>query len=232
MATDFYVQAEQVTKMYTKGASEVSALSEVSFSIFEGELVGLSGASGAGKSTLLNLVGGLDRTSSGRLIVGGTDLASLTDTALALYRRNTVGFVFQNACLMPALTVYENCMLPLVPIRLSGQDRHARVEKALEEANIAHRAAHLPGELSGGEQQRAAIARAMVNDPQLILADEPTGELDSENAARIIQLLQRLNEQGRTIIMATHNPTTLQIAKRTIRLSEGVVVNAPAERLN
>ncbi len=224
MAVDGYIRAEQVSKVYSKGDTEVSALAEVSFSVAQGELLGLVGPSGAGKSTLLNLLGGLDRATSGKLTVGGTELATLDDEALATYRRRTVGFVFQAHSLMPALTVYENCMLPMIPVPIAASAKRRRVEKALEEVNIAHRAEHLPGELSGGEQQRAAVARAIVNDPQLILADEPTGELDSENAARIMQLLENLNEQGRTIIVASHNPTTLQIAQRRITFSEGVLV--------
>ncbi len=224
MAVNGYIRAQQISKIYDTGSLAVTALAEVSFSIAQGEIIGLIGPSGAGKSTLLNLIGGLDRATSGTLTVGGTELAVLDDESLAVYRRNTVGFIFQAKTLMPALTVYENCMLPLIPVPLPESEKHQRVEKALEEANIAHRAMHLPGELSGGEQQRAAVARALVNDPQLLLADEPTGELDAENAMRIMQLLQALNEQGRTIIVASHDPTTLQIANRYLRLSDGTIV--------
>lgn len=204
----------------------LQALAEVSFSIRLGEFVGLSGPSGAGKSTLLNILGGLDRPTCGQVIVGGKDLNTLDDTELALYRRQTVGFVFQAANLLPALTVFENVMLPLVPIRMGEDEKIARVESALDEANIAHRASHLPGELSGGEQQRAAVARAVVNDPQLILADEPTGELDAANAARILELLKRLNNEGRTVIIASHDAASIEITDRVLRLEEGVLVSS------
>ena len=213
-----YISASQVTRSYERAGGSVKALSELSFSVAQGQLVGLVGHSGAGKSTLLNILGGLDRPTSGRVIVGGTDLGSLGDEALALYRRQTVGFVFQSSRLTPALTVFENVMLPLIPMALAEAEKVARVEAAMDEVNIAHRASHLPGELSGGEQQRAAVARAIVNKPQLILADEPTGELDAENAARIIELLLRLHNEGRTVIVASHDAGTIGAMERVLRL--------------
>jgi putative ABC transport system ATP-binding protein len=200
-------------------------LSEVSFTIPQGQFVGLVGNSGAGKSTLLNILGGLDRPTSGQAIVGGTNIADLDDSGLALYRRKTVGFVFQAANLVPSFTVFENVMLPLVPIEMSDKDRIERVESALDAANIAHRASHLPGELSGGEQQRAAVARAVVNDPQLILADEPTGELDPDNASRVIELLVRLNNEGRTVLIASHDAATIAATERLLRLKEGALIS-------
>ena len=220
-----YISANQITRTYRRSASELQALTEVSFSITQGQLVGLVGPSGSGKSTLLNILGGLDRPTSGQVVVGGTDLGALDDTALALYRRQTVGFVFQAANLISALTVFENVMLPLVPVGLTENLKIERVESALDEANIAHRASHLPGELSGGEQQRTAVARAIVNDPQLVLADEPTGELDTDNASRILELLTRLNNEGRTVIIASHDAATIAATERIIRLTEGVLIN-------
>ena len=224
MATE-YIFASQLTRTYHRSNGQLQALAEVSFSIPQGEFVGLSGHSGSGKSTLLNIIGGLDRATSGQVIVGGTDFSTLDDTGLALYRRETVGFVFQAANLLPALTVIENVMLPLVPIAMSDADKIERVDRALDEANIAHRASHLPGELSGGEQQRTAIARAIVNDPQLLLADEPTGELDADNSQLILELLIRLSNEGRTVIIASHDAKVISMTHRVMKLEEGVLVN-------
>jgi putative ABC transport system ATP-binding protein len=224
-----YITVSQVTRSYARAHGNVKALAEVSFSIPQGQLVGLVGHSGAGKSTLLNIMGGLDRPTSGRVVIGGTDLGLLDSEKLALYRRETVGFVFQASRLTPALTVFENVMLPLVPVALAEEQKTVRVEKALDEANIAHRASHLPGELSGGEQQRAAVARAIVNDPQLILADEPTGELDADNSSRIMEILLRLHNEGRTVIVASHDPGTIDVTERVIRLSDGTLMGVASE---
>jgi putative ABC transport system ATP-binding protein len=221
-----YITVSQLTRTYRRSNGSLQALAEVSFAIPQGQLVGLVGNSGAGKSTLLNILGGLDRPSAGSVIVGGTDLRNLNPSALALYRRQTVGFVFQAANLVPALTVFENVMLPLVPVTLPQEEKMARVERALDSANIAHRASHLPGELSGGEQQRAAVARAVVNNPQLILADEPTGELDAENASRVLEMLSQLNNEGRTVVIASHDAATIDLTERIIRLQDGALVQA------
>lgn len=220
-----YISVSQVTRTYQRSDGELPALAEVSFAVEDGELLGLVGHSGAGKSTLLNILGGLDRPTSGQVVVGGTDLNSLDDSGLALYRRETVGFVFQAANLLSALTVFENVMLPLVPIDLKDEEKVVRVESALDEANIAHRATHLPGELSGGEQQRAAVARAVVNDPRLVLADEPTGELDSENAGRVLELLARLHNEGRTVVIASHDAATIDVTERVVMLRDGSMLN-------
>jgi putative ABC transport system ATP-binding protein len=221
-----YITVSQLTRTYRRSNGSLQALAEVSFAIPQGQLVGLVGSSGAGKSTLLNILGGLDKPSAGSVIVGGTNLADLSPAGLALYRRQTVGFVFQAANLIPALTVFENVMLPLVPVSLPQEEKTTRVERALDSANIAHRASHLPGELSGGEQQRAAVARAVVNDPQLILADEPTGELDAENASRVLEMLSRLNNEGRTVLIASHDAATIDLTERIIRLQDGALVQA------
>ncbi len=200
------------------------ALSEVSFLLDEGELIGLSGPSGSGKSTLLNILGGLDRPSSGTVIVENAALQTLNDDELTLYRRTTCGFVFQAANLVPALTVYENVMLPLIPLPLPQAEKETRVQAALEQANIDHRATHLPGELSGGEQQRTAVARAIVNQPSVILADEPTGELDSDNAARVMEILTSFTDQGKTVIIASHDADVIQVTDRVLRLENGCLV--------
>jgi putative ABC transport system ATP-binding protein len=221
-----YITVSQLTRTYRRASGPLQALAEVSFAIPQGQLVGLVGNSGAGKSTLLNILGGLDKPSSGSVIVGGTNLQDLNPAGLALYRRQTVGFVFQAANLIPALTVFENVMLPLVPVALPQEEKTTRVERALDSANIAHRASHLPGELSGGEQQRAAVARAVVNDPQLILADEPTGELDAENASRVLEMLSRLNNEGRTVVIASHDAATIDLTERIIRLQDGALLPA------
>ncbi|MGE5530497.1 MAG: ABC transporter ATP-binding protein [Bacteroidota bacterium] len=218
------LSANLLSKVYSTGTREVIALSEVSFLLDEGELVGLSGPSGSGKSTLLNILGGLDRPSSGTVIVENAALQTLSDDELTLYRRNTCGFVFQAANLVPALTVYENVMLPLIPLPLSEAEKEARVQAALAQANIDHRATHLPGELSGGEQQRTAVARAIVNQPHVILADEPTGELDSDNAARVMEILTSFADQGKTVIIASHDADVIKVTDRVLRLENGCLI--------
>jgi putative ABC transport system ATP-binding protein len=216
-----FLTASSLSKVYRSGANSLAALSEVSFHVQAGEIVGLSGPSGSGKSTLLNILGGLDKPTSGTVSVDGTPLQELNDDDLTLYRRQTVGFVFQASYLVPSLTVQENVMLPLLPMALSEEEKESRVAAALEQVNIAHRATHLPGELSGGEQQRTAVARAIVNQPRLILADEPTGELDSDNAARIVELLSGFAGEGRTVIIASHDTDVIGVTDRVIRLEGG-----------
>jgi putative ABC transport system ATP-binding protein len=220
---DTYIQVHDLAKVYERADGTVHALQGVTLTVGRGEIVGLMGPSGSGKSTLLNLIGGLDRPTRGRVVVEATDISKLSADSLALYRRDKVGFVFQDAHLIPALTVYENVMLPLVPIPLPDEEKNRRVEQALEECNISHRAHHLPGELSGGEQQRTAVARALVNDPDIILADEPTGELDPENAARIVELLMQINRDGRTVLVASHDEKAMAQMPRRVRIREGLV---------
>jgi putative ABC transport system ATP-binding protein len=219
-----YINVESVTKRFERPEGAVLALSEVSLTIERGEFIGISGPSGAGKSTLFNIISGLDRCTSGAVTVDDAELSKLSTDKLALFRRAKVGFVFQSSALLPALTVFENVMLPLVPIAVPDADKRARVERALEAVNIAHRASHLPSELSGGEQQRTAIARAVVNDPELILADEPTADLDVDNATNIIELLEQLNGAGKTILLTSHDASTVGAAKRIIRMESGKIV--------
>ena len=219
-----YINASLITKRFERPDGPVMALSEVSLCVERGEFIGISGPSGAGKSTLFNIISGLDRASSGDLSVDDTELTKLSTDKLALVRREKIGFVFQSSALLSALTVFENVMLPLIPVRLPETDKRARVERALEAVNIAHRASHRPSELSGGEQQRTAIARAVVNDPELILADEPTADLDVDNAGNIIELLEQLNAQGKTILLTSHDASTVGAAKRILRMEAGQIV--------
>jgi putative ABC transport system ATP-binding protein len=216
-----YLQATDITKRFERNGHTVIAIEGVSFALDAGDLVGLQGPSGSGKSTLLNIIGGLERPTDGEVIVAGTRLNDLSDTELARYRRSTVGFVFQSAHLLGSLTVFENVMLPLIPIPGPEAEKTSRVHEALETVNIAHRADHLPAELSGGEQARAAVARAIVNNPHVLLADEPTGELDRNNADNILALLGGLNDEGCTVIIASHDEPTLAVTRRKLLLDAG-----------
>ncbi len=218
-----YLQVNEVSKHFERNGERITALDRVSLSIDGGELVGLQGPSGSGKSTLLNVIGGLERPTSGDVLLEGRRISSLSDEELADYRRQTVGFVFQSAHLLTSLTVFENVMLPLVPAPTAPAEKSARVAEVLETARIAHRAQHLPGELSGGEQQRAAIARAIVNRPDIILADEPTGELDEVNADNIIALLTSLSDAGATVVIASHSRRVLEATGRVLRLCDGTI---------
>jgi ABC-type lipoprotein export system ATPase subunit len=219
------VQVEAVVKSYANGAS-VRALDGVSLTIARGEFVAIQGRSGSGKTTLLNLIGTLDQPTSGRVIISGTDVARLTGDALADFRRAHIGFVFQMFNLVATLTALENVMLPLLPYQRRLEfNLQARARQLLSEVGLASRLQHLPGQLSGGEQQRVAIARALINGPELILADEPTGNLDSHSGAETLRLLQRLNrEQGITIVMVTHDVAIAGVADRTIHMQDGRLV--------
>ena len=219
------IRIEHVAKSYRLGQVDVAALRDVSLDLPAGDFVSLSGPSGAGKSTLLGVVGGLEKPDTGKVFAGEQDLTALDSEGLAMYRRHSVGFIFQSFRLLPALTALENVMVPLVPLDESEAAKQQQVVEALERVNIAHRANHLPGELSGGEQQRVAIARAIVNRPDVILADEPTGELDRKNGELIMQLLRELNQAGSaTIIVASHDPDVVGAARRQVKLEDGCVV--------
>lgn len=219
------IATENLTKIYTDGAP-VQALDNVTLEIAAGEFVAITGPSGSGKSTLLNLIGTLDRPTSGRVVVDGVDVSTLRGNALADFRRERIGFVFQMFHLVPTLTALENVMLPLIPYRRGLKFRlEERARELLEAMGLGDRLHHLPGQLSGGEQQRVAIARALINTPKVILADEPTGNLDSRAGAEIVALLRQLNrEQEVTVLVATHNETVAQAADRVVRLRDGRVV--------
>lgn len=219
------ITVNDVTKVYRKGPTEIRALDGVSVEFDSASFAVIWGVSGSGKSTLLNLVGGLDVPTSGGVNVDGVELTSLASEALSNYRREKVGFVFQGFNLVPPLTVFENVMLPLVPLRLPAQQKARQVEVALGLVGLEERMNHLPGELSGGEQQRAAIARALVNDPPLILADEPTSDLDTTTGESIIALLKTLSEQGRTVLLATHDHRILAQASQRVTLEDGKMAN-------
>ncbi|WER50095.1 ABC transporter ATP-binding protein [Cupriavidus sp. WKF15] len=200
----------------------VPVLTDITLDIAEGDFIALMGPSGSGKSTLLNLIAGIDRPDSGELLVAGQDITHLAESELAAWRAANVGFIFQFYNLMPVLTAFENVELPLMLTRLSRQERRARVEMVLGMVNLADRMSHYPSELSGGQQQRVAIARALITDPVLIVADEPTGDLDRNAAADILAMLQRLNrEAGKTIIMVTHDAHAANAARSLLHLEKG-----------
>ena len=225
MIAEPLVELESVSRIYGLGDASVHALRDVTLTLGRGELSVVHGRSGSGKTTLLNMIGGLDRPSSGRVVVDGLEVSSLPENALVEYRREVVGFVFQAFGLIPILTAAENVEIPLRLRRLQPAERAARVHELLRVVDIAHRANHRPQELSGGEQQRVAIARALGNEPRLLIADEPTGQLDSQRARTIMGVLRKLvDEREVSVIVATHDPILIGIADRTIELRDGMVV--------
>lgn len=218
-----------LTREYRKGDNIIRPLDELSLQVPKGDFLALMGPSGSGKTTLLNLIAGIDSPTTGSLIINDTDISSLSRNRLAAWRSARVGYVFQLYNLVPVLTAYENVELPLLIHPLSRSERHDRVMTALERVGIADRSDHFPRQLSGGQEQRVAIARAIVTDPEIIVADEPTGDLDKSSAHAVMQLLQTLNsELDKTIIMVTHDPNTTAYAKRTLHLDKGQLVNAQA----
>jgi putative ABC transport system ATP-binding protein len=216
------VEVHNVSKEYRKGDQKITPLKDVSLTVERGDFVALMGASGSGKSTLLNLIAGIDRPSAGQILVGGHDITTLSRTRLANWRAAHVGYIFQLYNLIPVLTAYENVELPLLLLPLSRAERRTRVGVALEAVGLADRADHFPRQLSGGQEQRVGIARAIVADPAVVVADEPTGDLDAETSEQILQLLQRLNaELGTTFLMVTHDPRAAGVARRQMRLEKG-----------
>ncbi|HET9483157.1 MAG TPA: ABC transporter ATP-binding protein [Xanthomonadales bacterium] len=223
--SDAMVEVRNVTKSYERGKQKIEVLHRLSLDIPKGDFVALMGPSGSGKTTLLNLIGGLDQPTQGEVVVGGERIDRLARGALARWRARNVGFVFQFYNLMPVLTAEGNVELPLLLTKLSAAQRRKNVAVALEVVGLTDRARHKPKELSGGQEQRVAIARAIVSDPQLLVCDEPTGDLDRATADEILKLLQALNRQhGKTIVMVTHDPKAAEFANRTLHLDKGQMV--------
>ena len=219
------VAIRDLTKYYVRGDQVIPVLVGINLGIHAGDFLALMGPSGSGKTTLLNLVAGIDKPTSGEIHVAGVDIARLSEAELAAWRSANVGFIFQFYNLMPVLNAFDNVELPLLLTPLSRKDRRERVEVALALVGLADRMEHYPNELSGGQQQRVAIARALIGDPTLIVADEPTGDLDRTTAEEILGLLERLNrEVGKTIVMVTHDPKAAEKAHHVIRLEKGVLV--------
>ncbi|WP_321306532.1 ABC transporter ATP-binding protein [Marinifilum fragile] len=218
------IKTKNLIKIFRTDEVETTALNNVNLEISEGEFVAIMGPSGCGKSTLLNIIGLLDNPSEGELHFNGYQVENYTERQRTNLRKENIGFVFQSFNLIDELTVFENVELPLLYMKVSGSERKRRVTEALERMKIAHRAKHFPQQLSGGQQQRVAIARAVISNPKLILADEPTGNLDSANGEEVMNLLTQLNEEGTTIIMVTHSPSDADRSHRIIQLFDGHVV--------
>jgi putative ABC transport system ATP-binding protein len=219
------VQIRDVHKVYTRGAERVDVLKGLDLDVARGEFLALMGPSGSGKSTLLNLIGGLDTPSSGRVVVGGRELTHASSKELATWRAEHVGFVFQFYNLLPVLTAARNVELPLLLTSLGRAERKRHVDAALQLVGLADRANHYPSQLSGGQEQRIGIARAIINDPTLLLCDEPTGDLDRATASEILDLLGALNQRhGKTVVMVTHDPLAAERATRTLHLDKGQLV--------
>jgi len=221
------IVCDNLTREYRRGDNVIRPLDGLDLTVDRGEFLALMGPSGSGKTTLLNLVAGIDSPTAGSLIIDGVNIASLSRNRLAAWRATHVGYIFQLYNLVPVLTAYENVELPLLLQPLSRRERRRRVQAALDEVGIADRADHFPRQMSGGQEQRVAIARAIVTDPTILVADEPTGDLDKASAEAIMRLLVRLNEEdGRTIIMVTHDPASTRYARRTLHLDKGRLAGA------
>jgi putative ABC transport system ATP-binding protein len=216
------VDVQEVTRSYRKGGQTITPLQGVSLLIDRGDFLSLMGSSGSGKSTLLNLIAGIDRPTSGRVVVNGLDVTTLSRTRLAAWRAEHIGYIFQMHNLIPVLTAWENVELPLLLLPLSRAERGKRVAVALEAVGLSDRADHYPRQLSGGQEQRVGIARAIVANPAVVVADEPTGDLDGETSLQVLELLGRLNgELGTTLLMVTHDPGAARVARRRLRLEKG-----------
>ena len=222
------IECRGLTRTYRKGEVEIRPLDDLDLDVEAGTFLALMGPSGSGKTTLLNLIAGIDRPTAGSLKVDGVELSTLSRSKLAAWRSQYIGYIFQLYNLVPVLTAYENVELPLLLHRLSAKQRHEKVALALELVGLADRHDHYPRQLSGGQEQRVAIARAIVADPKIIVADEPTGDLDAASAGSVMRLLQRLHrELGRTLIMVTHDPKTAAYAERVVHLEKGKLVTGP-----
>jgi putative ABC transport system ATP-binding protein len=218
------VSVKDVTKVYKRGSEELKVLDSLSLDVPEGEFVALMGPSGSGKTTLLNLIAGIDQPTSGAVVVGGKNIAVLSEGELAKWRSHSVGFIFQFYNLIPVLSAVENVELPLLLTKLSKKERRERALTALKVVGLADRSSHYPRQLSGGQEQRVAIARAIVTDPQVLVADEPTGDLDAKSAEEILKLMETLNQEfKKTIVMVTHDPHAAEKAHRMVHLDKGVL---------
>jgi putative ABC transport system ATP-binding protein len=221
------IDLQSVGKVYTLGSLEVAALRDVSLTIERGEFVAIAGPSGSGKSTLMHILGCLDVPTSGRYLLAGRDVSTLSEDDLAKARNERIGFVFQQFNLLPSLTACRNVELPLAYAGVPRSERRARALEALARVGLADRVEHRPGELSGGQQQRVAVARALVTEPALILADEPTGNLDSVSSADVLALLQELHRQGRTVVLITHEHDVAEAAQRVVSIRDGRITATP-----
>ncbi len=218
------IKTENLSKVFRTDEVETYALQNVSLNVAKGEFVAIMGPSGCGKSTLLNIIGLLDNPTEGKYIFDGTDVSKLKEKDRTKFRKGRIGFVFQSFNLIDELNVYENVELPLIYLKMKASERKQKVEAVLQRMKIGHRAKHFPQQLSGGQQQRVAFARAVVANPELILADEPTGNLDSKNGIEVMNLLSELNQEGTTIIMVTHSQRDAGFAHRTVNLLDGEVI--------
>ena len=220
------IKVQSVNKTYQRGGETLVVLDDLNLEVPEGDFLALMGPSGSGKSTLLNLIGGLDTPSSGQIIINGEHLENMKASALSSWRASNIGFIFQFYNLLPVLTANKNIEIPLLLTNLSSSQRKEHVTTALNVVGLSDRGGHKPNELSGGQQQRVAIARALVSDPEILVCDEPTGDLDRETASEILDLLQILNrDHGKTILMVTHDPMAADFAKRKLRLDKGKLTN-------
>jgi len=224
MKNDTIIELKDVHKIYKLGGSEINALSDVDLKIQRGDFIAIVGPSGSGKSTLMNLVGALDLSSKGDIFLDGQNIEHLSESNLAQIRGRKIGFVFQTFNLIPTLNAIENIALPMIFHGIKRKERMERAEEILKEVNLTHRRTHLPKELSGGERQRVAIGRALANDPEVILADEPTGNLDTKTGLEIMKLFTDLNKRGKTIILVTHNLDLIQYVQKVLKISDGKIV--------
>jgi len=219
------IKLENVVKVYATGEISLTALKGISMDIKPGEFVSIMGPSGCGKSTLMNILGCLDRMTSGKYILNGRDISGLSDNELAEIRCREIGFVFQSFNLLPRMTILENVELPMVYAGIPRKERRERALAALERVDLSNRIKHRPNEISGGQKQRVAIARAIVNNPSIILADEPTGNLDTKVTKEIMKIIQKLNDDGATIVLVTHEPDVAQYSKRIIHMLDGEIID-------
>ena len=218
------ITVDNINKTYKNGSLELQVLKNISFKVDKGEFLAIMGSSGSGKSTMMNILGCLDNQYEGRYILDGIDISKSTENELSEIRNKKIGFIFQSFNLLPRLTALENVELPLVYSSIPKEERHKRANELLEMVGLKDRTHHRPNELSGGQRQRVAIARALVNNPSIILADEPTGNLDSKSEAEIIEILQKLNKMGKTIVIVTHEPNIGEIAERKIVFKDGEII--------